>query len=199
MRRAQSRALVSMPDTSADMESVRRVVLAAGWRRVGIDGIDAVGKSQLAERLSRSLQCPILDVDDYLYKNQGGYVDFIDYPALSHALSTVPAFILCGVCLREVLANLGAKLDAHIYVKRMSHGQWKDEYECVFPDGVDAAIENLAWDAAVVSNLFDERSDRRGHEIEEAPRLSDEIMRYHDKWQPQEVADLLFERADDAG
>jgi hypothetical protein len=189
-----------MPDVIADFESVRRAVQAAGWQRIGIDGIDGAGRSYLAGKLSQALQYPILDVDDYLYKNQGGYVDFIDYPALSGALSSMPSFILCGVCVREVLANLATSLDGHVYVKRMRGGLWADEDECVFPEGVDVAIDNLAQDSAILSNLFDERPDQLGHVMEDSlPRLSAEVMRYHEMYVPQEVADLVFERADDAG
>ena len=188
-----------MPDTCADIESVRRVVQAAGWHRIGIDGVDGAGKSHLAEKLARSLECTALNLDDYLYRNQGGYVDFIDYKALSAALTAIPAFILHGVCLREVLANMDMTLDGHIYIKRMRGGFWADENECEFPEGVDAAIENLARYSAMISERFDERSDQPGQEGEDSsPLLSDEIMRYHDKWSPQEAADLIFERTDDA-
>ena len=188
-----------MSDTCADIESVRRAVKGAGWRRIGIDGIDDAGKAYLAEQLSKSLECPILDLDDYVYQNQGGYVDFIDYPALSGALSSMPAFILCGVCLLDVLANLGTTLDGHIYVKRMRNGLWVDEDDCVFPDGVDAAIENGARNSAMLSDLFDERADQLGQVVEDSPpRLSGEIMRYHDTYVPQEVADLVFECDEDA-
>jgi len=172
-------------------------VQAAGWRRIGIDGVDGAGKSNLAEELSELLACPALDLDDYLFKNQGGFVAFIDYQALSAALSLLPAFILSGVCLREVLANAGANLDAHIYIKRMRDGLWADEDECVFPDGVDVAIENLATYSAMISRGFDERSDQPDQEAEDhSPHLSDEIMRYHDNIHPHEVADLIYERSD---
>jgi hypothetical protein len=189
-----------MSDTCADIGSVRRFVQQAGWRRIGIDGIDGAGKTYLAEQLAEALGCPVLDVEDYAYKNQGGYVDFIDYPALSGAMSSMPSFILCGACLLEVLANIGATVDGHIYIKRMRNGLWVDEDECVFPDGVDAAIENLARDSATLSDLFDERADQLGQVVEDSlPRLSTEIMRYHDMCAPHEVADLIFERSDEPG
>ena len=189
-----------MPDTCADIESVRRVAQAAGWRRIGIDGVNGAGQSILAEKLSRSLACPTLDLDDYLFRNQGGFVDFIDYPALSAAISSIPAFILSGVCLREVLANAGATLDGHIYIKRMRHGLWADEEECVFPEGIDVAIENLARNFAMTSSHFDERSDQPGNDVEDSsPLLTEEIMRYHDGCSPQDAADLIFERSEEAG
>ncbi len=186
-----------MPDSSADIERVRRIAKAAGWRRIGIDGVEGAGQSYLAEELSQGLDIPMLDLDHYLHQNQGGYVDFIDYPALSAAISSMPAFILSGMCVREVLENLGATLDAHIYIQRMRGGIWIDEEDCVFPDGIDAAIEERARGAAMVSNYFDERPERPGQGLGESPlQFADEVMHYHDKHQPQEIADLVFEQGD---
>jgi hypothetical protein len=185
--------------TCGDTESVRRHVKATGWRRIGIDGVDAVGRAHLARVLSRTLGCPALDVDDYLHRNQGGYIEFIDYPALNAAMSSMPAFILSGACLREVLANLGASLDGNIYIKRIRDGLWADEEGCVFPDGVDAAVEMFAANRALNSRYIDEMPEQAAAEDEEvSPHLVDEVMRYHDTWLPHETADLVFERDDDA-
>lgn len=186
-----------MADACGDIESIWRIVKAAGWRRIGVDGVDGAGKSYLADKLSQELACPTLDVDDYLHQNQGGYVDFIDYPALKAAVSSMPAFILYGACLREVLENLGVTLDANIYIKRMRDGLWADEDECVFPEGVDAAIEALAGHLAMISGNFDEPSEHAGRESDgAAPHLAHEVMHYHEKYQPHESADLVFERTD---
>ena len=177
------------------LESVRRTVDAAGWLRIGIDGVEGVGKSYLAEQLSERLGCPVLDLDAYLFKNQGAFVPFIDYPALSSALAAMPQFILIGVCLKEVLANSGTELDGHIYIKRMRNDDWADEAQCDFPEGVDAAIEALANYSAMVSRSFDEPSERPPTDAEELlPALSEEIMRYHDSYCPHETADLIYER-----
>lgn len=186
-----------MPDVCAGINSLRRAVQAAGWRRIGIDGVDGAGKADLAEQLSEALACPRLNLDDYLFKNQGGFVAFIDYPALSSALSAIPAYILSGVCLREVLANAGIALDGHIYIKRMRDGLWADEDECVFPDGVDVAIDNLAAYSAMISRSLDEPSERPATEAEDSPpHLSQEIMHYHDTYRPHDVADLIYEGPD---
>lgn len=189
-----------MPDICASIEGVQRLVQSAGWRRIGIDGAIGAGKSYLADELSQALDVPVLDVNDYLHKNQGGYVDFIDYPALQAALSSMPALILCGVCLRQVLANLGATLDGHIYITRMQHGLWADEDECVFPDGVDAAIENLVSTTASITRRFDEPSDYSVFERDDdSLQLAIEIMHYHAAFVPHEAADVIYERDDQTG
>ncbi|MEO8307393.1 MAG: hypothetical protein ABI616_05070 [Pseudomonadota bacterium] len=184
-----------MSDTCSDIESVERAAQTAGWRRIGIDGVHGSGKSHLAEMLSEVLECPHLEVEDYLHKNQGGYVDFIDYAALASALSSLATFVLSGVCLREVLVNAGADVDGNIYIKRSLDGIWVDEDQCVFPDGIDAAIESLARDRAMVSQYFDEPPEHAAPQggDDEAP-FAEEIMRYHDSYIPQDDADLVFER-----
>jgi hypothetical protein len=189
-----------MPDVCADFESLRRIVQAAGWRRIGIDGVDRAGKSRLAGELSEALGYPVLDLDDYLFKNQGGFVPFIDYPALVAALTSMPEAILSGVCMREVLENARVTLDGHIYIKRMRHGLWTDEDACVFPEGVEVAIETFAQQTAMLSRFFDERPDGPNLASERSePDLSEELMRYHNQYEPQEAADIVYERQDHVG
>lgn len=190
---------VPMSDTCGSIEGVQQFIESAGWRRIGIDGVTGAGKSYLAEELSKALEIPVLEVDDYVHRNQGGYVDFVDYPALKSALASIPALILCGVCLREILENLDVELDGHVYVMRMREGLWFDEDDCVFPDGVDAAIEQLAGSAALLASHFDETAhlDSFGPD-DEALQLKFEVMRYHATFVPQESADLVYERGENA-
>jgi hypothetical protein len=189
-----------MSDTCASIEGVQQFIESAGWRRIGIDGVTGAGKSFLADELSQALEVPVLDVDDYVHRNQGGYVDFVDYPALKSALASIPALILNGVCLREVLENLGTGLDGHVYVMRMREGMWADEENCVFPDGVDAAIENLVSGTAMMARHFDEPSHHAGFEQDdESLQLQFEVMRYHAAFVPQESADLVYERGKHTG
>jgi hypothetical protein len=184
-----------MSDTCASVEGVQQFIESSGWRRIGIDGVTGAGKTQLADELSLALEVPVLDVDDYVHRNQGGYVDFVDYPALASALAKIPAFILCGVCLREILGNLGTELDGHIYIMRMREGLWADEDSCVFPDGVDAAIQDLVSNTAMMARHFDEPSHHAGFEQDdESLQLMFEVMRYHAAFVPQEAADLVYER-----
>lgn len=157
--------------------------------------MDGAGKSRLAGELSEVLGYPVLDLDDYLFKNQGGFVPFIDYPALVAALASMPEAILSGACLREVLANASVTLDGHIYIKRMRHGLWSDEDACVFPEGVEAAIEAFSQHSATLSRFLDERPD--GPNLAGEPAVSDfseELMRYHDQYEPHETADVVYER-----
>ncbi len=185
-----------MNDTCSDIESLAKMVKTAGWRRIGIDGVDGEGNALQAAELSEDLGIPALNVTDYLHSNQGGYIDFIDYPALKLAVTSMPSFILCGICLNEVLENLDATLDATVYIMRMRDGAWVDEAVCVFPEGVDVAIEMLAESLATISRNLDEPTEHGGREEDDSlVMFINEVMHYHDRWQPQESADVVFEHA----
>jgi hypothetical protein len=188
-----------MSETCGSADGVQRQIETSGWRRIGIDGVNGAGKSRLAQELSQALGIPVLDIDDYLHRHQGGYVDFMDYPALAAAIRSMPALILEGACLRQVLSNLGTDLDGHIYVMRMRNGLWADEDVCVFPDGVDAAIETLATDAAMIWRYLDDPGEHVAPgQDEDSLQLTFEVMRYHCEFQPHEAADVIYERGSDA-
>jgi hypothetical protein len=184
-----------VPEICPSVDAVQRLVESEEWRRIGIDGTAGAGKTELAEALSQGLGLPVLDVTDYLHQNQGGYVDFIDYPALAAAMAAIPAFILCGACLQQVLVNLGTALDGQVYVMRMRDGVWLDEEECVFPEGVEAAIESLVSNNAMITQHFDEPTEYVGFERDdESLSLAMEVMRYHAEFSPHETADAIYER-----
>lgn len=183
-----------MPTTCAEVTELLTSIRAAGWRRVGIDGVDGVGKTHLATTLSGLLGWAMIDIDDYLHKNQGSYVAFVDTNRLGAALNSHSSFILSGVCLRAVAARLGISIDGHIYVKRMRHGLWADEGECVFPDGLEVALQKHLSDLEIVSRYLGS-PDSAGDQ----PRLTQEIMGYHDVHRPHELANVIYERVDHAG
>jgi hypothetical protein len=181
------------------VDAVARAVSSAGWARIGIDGVDGSGKSSLAASLALQLGSVALDLDDFLNKNQGGFVEFLDYEALRAAMSETPMLVISGVCLRAALYRMDCSLDAHIYVKRTRHELWADEPECVFPDGLPAAIAEHRRNAALLARFESGEPVGAGAQVAEVQHsLTEEIMRYHDDYRPHEVADLVFERSDHA-
>jgi hypothetical protein len=163
-----------------DIDDLVRVAQTKGWRRIGVDGVNGAGKSTLAIRLADALGKPHVDVDAFVEKGQGGFGEFVAYWPL-HAAASGADIIISGVCLRDVLARSGLDVDAHVYVKRMQHGQWADDHTCVFPEGVDVAIARLE---DLIARLTPDGP----------PEVIIEIMRYHDKARPHETADVVFER-----
>lgn len=161
--------------------------------RVGIDGIDAVGKSQTSLAVASELGTSIIGLDDYVEKNQGGYVSFIDYPSVAARIAESSCFVVEGVCLLEVLGRLGVRLDCLIYIKRMSSGLWADEDECEFPMGIEEAIRQSRRNTELMLE-FEARQEGRPYTpgAADEPGLGEEIMGYHAKHSPHLAADITF-------
>jgi hypothetical protein len=83
---------------------------------IAIDGFPGSGKSTLARDLSAQLAVGVVHLDDYLIRNKGGFVEFLQYPKLKKVLHRRP-LIVEGVCLLEVLKRLDIRVDILIYVE----------------------------------------------------------------------------------
>lgn len=84
-----------------------------------IDGYPAAGKSTLAKEIAGLLHIPLIHLDDFLVRGEGGFIEFIKYSELSAALNARPV-IVEGVCLLAVAKRLGMAPDVHIYVEDLS-------------------------------------------------------------------------------
>jgi hypothetical protein len=157
--------------------------------RIGVDGTDGVRKTSISTSLSQTLGLPLLSLDDYLVKKQGGFVEFLRYDELRDELGAAQRFIVEGVCLLEVLERIGAAVDALVYVKRYHHGLWADERELdVTLETVDDFLAQEHKYTVRVAQLFG-GSD---HQNDDGPSLADEIVRYHAKYRPHQNADCVY-------
>jgi hypothetical protein len=163
-------------------------------QRIGIDGLDGTGKSYLSLAIASELNAVVIELDEYVEKNHGGYVAFIDYPSVAARIADNPSFVLEGVCLLDVAQRLGIHLDCLIYVKRMSSGGfWADEDECEFPLGIEEAIRQSRRNTELMLE-FEAQQEGRPYTAGAAdePSLGEEIMRYHAKYRPHAIADITF-------
>ena len=151
--------------------------------RIGIDGRNGTRKSTIADLLSQQMGIDSVHIDDFLIKEQGGYVEFVDYPKLTDTLQSKPRAIVEGVCLIQVLERAKMRVDTLVYVKRYHLGLWGDERELDVPLAeVEAFIRKEREFAAILS----------GEPEDEGPSMHDDIVRYHSAYQPHLRAQLVY-------
>lgn len=170
------------------------------WTRICVDGVDGSGKSGTALALAAVLGVPVIKPEDFSSRDHGGTVDFIDYDALRAALDASAAWIVEGVCMREVMRRAHRDADAYIYIKRLSHGLWTDEPDCVFPDGLEPALAHHRHDMLRMAKYLG--APDNGPVDPAVARTSHravELMAYHHEYSPHESADVVFVRNLDVG
>ena len=125
---------------------------------------------------------PVIELDSFLDKNKGSYVDHLDIDGVRNA-ARHPRFIVEGVCLLKVIELAGLKLDLLVYIRRYHLGLWADE-ECLGLDqNVDEYLEKERRFYAEIEGLEEPEPDLG---------LSEEIIRYHHQFNPHDKADLTF-------
>jgi hypothetical protein len=163
---------------------------------VAIDGVDGSGKSTVARELSEMLGIIHIDLDDYLEKNQGGYVNFLDYESLKNNIKQTNApIVIEGVCILAILNNLEIRHDLLVYIKRMfEFGYWKDDRFDINED-IETFIEKANVDFREFSKLDAQLGgDKYDPNNCSIPKLTEEIFRYHHKFRPHEIANIIYER-----
>lgn len=150
---------------------------------IGVDGTNGARKTTVASALAMELDLPLISLDDYLQKNQGGFIEFLQYDELSNDIRKHHNFIVEGVCLLQALEKVNIQPDVLLYVKRYHLGLWADERElCVPPEQVEDFLKEERELAARLSKTT----------TEEGPCLLDDIVRYHSQYRPHEHAQYFF-------
>lgn len=158
---------------------------AWGAQRIGVDGTDGAGKSQLAREVAGLLGIPHLNLDDFLEKNQGGFVDYIKYGELRTRVAAEESFLVEGVCLLQVLSKAELQIDALVYVKRYHLGCWSDERECELEEPLE---EFLRRERELLARIAQHPVENFG--------LGEEIIRYHHQHRPHANAAVVYRRND---
>ncbi|MBU9247802.1 hypothetical protein [Burkholderia multivorans] len=130
--------------------------------------------------LAGRLKCPAIDLDQYLDRQRGEFVNALRLPELASVIEQArqqsPVVLIAGVCMREVLMRLKREADMHVYVQRNSR------------TGIPSDLDFL--------DLED------GNQLDDtlAPLLSDldlEIAAYHARHRPRRNADLVYIRTEE--
>ena len=166
-------------------------------RLIVIDGVDGSGKSTLANKITKNLGFAHISLDDYLEKNRGYFVEYIKYNLLKKEIDSASSSIIIeGVCALAVLKNLKIKYDLLIYIKRMSsYGFWKDDHIYDVDEDIDAFIANQNLEHKKFCEAMAQIEGKDFDPINSAiPKLTEELIRYHYEFKPQEIADIIYER-----
>lgn len=162
-----------------------------------IDGADGSGKSTLAVEIAGKLSSIHINLDDYLEKKRGYFVDYIKYDLLKKKIEDASSpIIIEGVCALAIAKKLQIKCDLHIYVKRMStYGFWNDSDLYDVDDDVDAFIAKQNTEhrkfCEAMAQIEGEEFDPENTDI---PKLTEELIRYHYEFKPHKIADVIYER-----
>jgi hypothetical protein len=149
------------------IEEVAQVITDLGSGIVMLDGCAGCGKSTLARGIRDRIGDNVvawIEVDHYLNKNQGRFVDALRMDELNRAIvrasQTKSIIIVEGVCARAVAAKAGFIPSLFIYVVRQGE---------VIAEGEDQATPDIQLTA-----------------------LDAEIWDYHWHWKPRRSAHFVY-------
>lgn len=182
---------------TSDSGKISDHLRTANGRLIGIDGINGVGKTTLSIKLAAELGCTHINLDDYVVKNRGTFVEHIKYDELRSVIHTAHApVIIEGICLLAVLEKLQRKVDILVYVRRISEfGLWRDETKCDIVGNVD---ELLSYEKDTHRKFCEAEAHIEGKDFDpkacDIPPLVEEVIRYHHRFAPYGQADMIYDR-----
>lgn len=175
-------------EKTGNIQKLADHIRGKGYRRIAVDGTNGAGKSTVSADLANELGFAHINLDEYLDKNKGGFLEYLQYDDVKKDLLNLDGLVLDGICLLKVLDTIDMSVDVLVYVKRMRHGLWADESECE----IDCEIEEFIAKEKEIIQLIE-----RTEELPETLGLAEEIIRYHAEYEPYIKADITYERKDD--
>lgn len=170
--------------TEADTpDAVVGALHAAKARHIGIDGIDGCGKTTLAKAVAAKLQRRLFSLGDYLDRDKGGFLEFIDYPRLRADVSAEEAYVIEGICLLHALQRAELAIATLVYVKRRHLGLWADERELEITEPLEDFLKNERELTAMVA----------GEAVTDLG-LAEKVIRYHYAARPHNNAHIVYFR-----
>lgn len=181
-----------------ELNSISELIEAipvASPKLIGVDGKDGSGKSTTAYEIAKTTGASVVSRDDFIDKGKGTFVDHLRYEEIGAAiLNSNGLCIVEGVCLLDAIDRLGVTLDIHVYIKRMSkYGLWQDADECSFYGDVSDAIQHFENRQTDIRNAMDKCRDSNAIQWK-MPEFTRELIRYHARRKPHEVADYVYLR-----
>lgn len=160
---------------TADVETLEHRVREIRHGMITFDGCMLAGKTKLMREIASRLGVQGLDLDDFVERQQGMFIEALRLQELTAAIEQARAksgvILLSGICMLEVLERIGRESDLAVYVQ--ANNQDNE------PDDID---------------LIGAETGRRPELIEFFGELEDECFSYHARYRPRNGADVLFIR-----
>jgi hypothetical protein len=162
---------------------------------IGIDGLDGIGKTPLANLLARRLNANVVSLDSYLVKNQNKYTDALNEQVNVDLLETKGVTIVEGVCLLAAAKRFGFELDFLVYLKRTHNSIWADEDVCDLSGSAEETISKEEDKVFIFKewNSSNKNLEPPKREDVKLTGLRCELIHYHSEYQPHKFANLVLE------
>lgn len=167
---------------------------------ISIDGCSGSGKSFLAMCLCcRNPNFIYFDIDThYLNSNTGNYLNSLNYDLLKKNIEATASggefVVLDAICSLEILERLGIKPQVHAYIKLIDKksGYWIQGSGFNYNSDVDEIIKNKKNQQRKFNDFDSGCSHETDEEVLTCETMEDEILRYHFKFRPDEIADFIY-------
>lgn len=163
---------------------------------ISIDGKDGSGKSYLALCLCcRNENFIYFDLDTHYWSSKKlPYVKNIDYEMLQNnirnTLSDKEIVVIDSVCTLSILEKLSLNPKIAIYIKKLDDSsRWISGKNFDYNCDLESLIEERKRVSQIPLELGEPESITTYIET-----LSDEVIRYHHRYKPDENADIIYER-----
>ena len=179
-------------------EQIRDASQAQDSFLVTIDGNSGSGKSTLSQNLQVLLDCTVIELDDFVEENRGGYLDSIDLEQLQQAILKLVAekrlIIIDGICVAEVLCAIDIQSNLRVYVKKLLFGDyWRDEKNIY--GKANTLEEKLAIEEKGIRDFSRLNDEAIPDDKPALTGMTRDIISYHWKFRPDENADIVFGNA----
>ncbi|CAG9243897.1 hypothetical protein [Paraburkholderia caribensis] len=161
---------------TADVESLEHRVREVTRGLITFDGCMLAGKTQLMREIARRIGTQGLDLDDFVERQRGVFVEALRLQeltaAIEQALAKFGVMLVSGVCMLEVLERIGCESSLTVYVQANNQDGT--------PDDID---------------LIGAEFGRRPDLVDFFGELENECFSYHARYRPRNGADVLFIRS----